>query len=68
MKADPLAVIKSVRAVLKPGGRFVGEMGGHGNVAAISVALSAALRAHGLDPSPRNPWFFPSADEYTSLL
>ena len=33
---------------LKPGGRFVAEMGGHGCVAAITVALIAVLERHGI--------------------
>src|SRR6478609_8799161 len=32
---DQNAVVKGVRSVLKKGGRFVGEFGGHGNIAAI---------------------------------
>ena len=36
-----------VHRVLKPGGRFVAEMGGHGNIAAIRVAFIAALARHG---------------------
>ena len=38
---------RRVKRVLKPGGRFVAEMGGHGNVAAILVALMAVLDRHG---------------------
>ncbi len=45
MSADPDAVIAGVARALRPGGRFVGEFGGHGNVAAIIVALQAALGA-----------------------
>ena len=41
---DPDTVIAGVRRALKPAGRFVGEFGGHGNVAAICVALIAARR------------------------
>jgi hypothetical protein len=37
-----------VRRALKPGGRFVAECGGHGNIAAIRVALLAVLTAHGI--------------------
>ncbi len=33
-------VIARVRRALRPGGRFVGEFGGHGNVAAISLPLA----------------------------
>jgi trans-aconitate methyltransferase len=41
--SDQHAVIENVRRALRPGGRFVAEMGGHGNVAAIRVALLAVL-------------------------
>ena len=40
---DQQAVLAGVRRALKPGGRFVAEMGGHNNTAAIIVALSAVL-------------------------
>lgn len=65
---DPDAVIAGVRRALKPGGRFVGEFGGHGNVAAICVALNAALRQRGVDGVERLPWFFPTPDEYRAKL
>jgi SAM-dependent methyltransferase len=38
-------VIDGVWRALKPGGRFVGEFGGRGNVAAINAALNAAHAA-----------------------
>ncbi len=44
---DQDGVLAQVRRVLKPGGRFVAEMGGHGNIAAIRVALMAVLARHG---------------------
>ncbi len=47
VKPPELAVAGVARA-LKPGGIFVAEMGGHGNVAAIVTALIAATRLHGL--------------------
>ena len=50
------------------GGRFVGEMGGHNNTAAIIVALSAVLARRGLDAHRVNPWYFPSAAAYRSKL
>lgn len=68
MKADPAAVIKGVARHLKPGGRFVGEFGGFGNVAAIVTALTAVLEARGIDARARHPWFFPTAEEYAALL
>lgn len=61
-------VIRGVARVLKPGGRFVGEFGGHGNVAAICTALVAAKRLAGLSEAPRIPWYFPTPEEYQSLL
>ncbi|MSP43220.1 MAG: class I SAM-dependent methyltransferase [Alphaproteobacteria bacterium] len=61
-------VIRSVAGVLRPGGRFVGEFGGHGNVAAIVVALRAAARRHGLDESEVSPFFFPTPAEYAERL
>ena len=69
MKRDPDAVLKGVRRALKSGGRFVGELGGHGNVAAITVALLAVLKRHGIDdPSTLNPWYFPAPAEYRRKL
>ena len=43
------AVLRGVHAALRPGGRFVAEMGGLGNIAAIRTALSATLRTYGID-------------------
>jgi trans-aconitate methyltransferase len=44
---DQDAMIAGVRRALRPGGRFVAEMGGHGNIASIQVALAAVLAKHG---------------------
>ncbi len=65
---DADAVIAGVRRALKPGGRFVAEMGGHNNVAAIVVALSAVLARRGIDATRCNPWYFPSAEAYRARL
>ncbi len=65
--ADGAAVIAGVHRALKPGGRFVGEMGGQGNIAAIVTALTAALTARGLDPGRLRRWY-PSAKHYARLL
>ena len=64
----PHEVIAGVRRALKPGGRFVAEMGGKGNVGAIADALSAELVSRGVDPEPFNPWYFPAPGEYRALL
>ena len=64
----PDAVIAGVRRALRPGGRFVGEFGGHGNVAAITVALMAVLAARGADGVGAIPWYFPTAEAYARKL
>ena len=61
MKGAP-AVIAAVARALKPGGRFVFEMGALGNIATILEALREVL------PAAESPWFFPSAAEYATLL
>jgi SAM-dependent methyltransferase len=64
----PEAVLAGVRRALKPGGRFVAEMGGHNNTAAILVALAAVLARRGLDAQRLSPWYFPSAAAYRGKL
>jgi trans-aconitate methyltransferase len=65
---EPRRVIKSIRAALKPRGRFVAEFGGHGNVAAIITAMRAIARTRGGDAELAGPWFFPSIDVYRGML
>ncbi|MEM7694992.1 MAG: class I SAM-dependent methyltransferase [Pseudomonadota bacterium] len=65
---DAKAVIAGVHRALTPGGRFVAECGGHGNVASIVTALRALGDRHGIDAALADPWFFPSVDEYEGLL
>lgn len=61
-------VVKGVSDCLKPGGRFVGEFGGKGNVATIRTALHNALHRRGTDPWAVDPWYYPSPEEYATLL
>ncbi len=68
MKDDPDAVIAGVARALKPGGRFAGEMGGHGCVAAITVALIAVLERRGVDGKSASPWYFPTVNDYRARL
>ncbi|HEV7220712.1 MAG TPA: class I SAM-dependent methyltransferase [Terriglobales bacterium] len=69
MKDDPDAVIAGVSRALKPRGRFVGEMGGHGNVAAITVALLSTLeRRSVVNPASLVPWYYPTVEEYRTKL
>ena len=62
------AMIAQIDRVLKPGGRFVAEMGGHGNVAAIRVALMAVLGRHGFLDSKDGVNYFPTAESYALRL
>ena len=65
---DAPAVASGVHKALKPGGRFVAEFGGHGNVAAIVTALRAVAERYGIDTRLASPWFFPTAEEYAHIL
>jgi SAM-dependent methyltransferase len=62
------AVLQGVHRALRPGGRFVAEMGGLGNIAAIRTALQATLSRYGIDAEAAGASFYPSADEYRLLL
>jgi trans-aconitate methyltransferase len=66
-------VVVCVASALKPGGRFVAEFGGKGNIRAIHVALLHALEELGnalrlAKHSEWNPWYYPTIGEYASLL
>jgi len=56
-----------ISRVLKPGGRFVAELGGRGNVRGIVDAVERALEELEFERPPF-PWFFPSLGEYAALL
>jgi trans-aconitate methyltransferase len=61
-------VLAGVHRALKPGGRFVAEMGGHGNIAAIQVALIAVFAKHGIDAVHAGQNYFPTSASYESRL
>lgn len=66
---DADAAIKSVCDCLKPGGRFVAEMGGKGNMGKLIAATQTVLIAHGYkELAAKKQWYFPSLGEYTSKL
>ena len=65
---DQDAMMADVRRVLKPGGRFVAEMGGHGNIAAIRVALMAVLVRHGLGDREDGVNYYPTPEGYERRL
>jgi trans-aconitate methyltransferase len=62
-------VVESMALALRSGGRFVAEFGGKGNVETIVKAITDVLLQNcGIDATERNPWYFPSIGEYSSLL
>ncbi len=65
---EPDRVIAGVYRALKPGGRFVGEFGGKGNIGAIYAAIAAVMRRRGLDPEAHNPWYYPDCSDYSAKL
>jgi len=62
------ALLAGVHRSLRPGGRFVAEMGGHGNIAAIRTALQAALTPFHINAEVTAASFFPSPKIYLRLL
>lgn len=56
------AAIDCVFRSLKPGGRFVMEMGGKGNIRTLMAAVREAAG------ELESPWFYPSVGEYTAML
>jgi len=62
------AMLAGVHRALKPAGRFVAEMGGHGNVAAILVAFMAVLEKHGYAGLEAGVNYYPTPQSYTARL
>ncbi len=61
-------MLDGVHKALKPGGRFVAEFGGKGNVERVRAALVTALARRGIDALPLDPWYFPANPEYRARL
>lgn len=64
----PDDVIAGVWHLLRRGGRFVAEMGGHGCVQTIKAALLDALKRRGIDGESLVPWYFPTIEDYSARL
>ena len=60
--------LANVHRALRPGGRFVAEMGGQGNIAAIRTALQTTLAPFGIDAETAAASFYPSPAIYRRLL
>ena len=52
---DPDAVATGIFSALKPGGRFAGEMGGAGNIAALRAGIRAELEERGYRVPAEDP-------------
>lgn len=58
---------ESIHRALRPGGRFVVELGGKDNNQRMVQALYQSMHEI-LDAPPTFPWYFPSPDEYRNVL
>ncbi len=65
---DQDAMMAEVHRILRPGGRFVAEMGGHGNIAAIRVGFAAVLARHGYADLGDRGNHYPTPETYTRRL
>jgi SAM-dependent methyltransferase len=64
---DPAAVAAGVFSILRPGGRFVGEMGGEGNLTMLRRAIRDELVQRFYPVPAEDPQWYPSVQEFTSL-
>lgn len=64
---DGAAVAEGVFCALKPGGRFVGEMGGAGNVQAMLAALNDELVARGYALPGSDQQWYPSVEQFVAI-
>ena len=63
------AAAAAISGALVPGGRFVAEFGGRGNIQTLLDAMYPALVTLGLpDPEQLNPWYYPGIGEYATIL
>ena len=61
------ALLFGIANALKPGGKLICEFGGENNITRIMKAYKTAYeKVTGSSPAPR--WFYPSEDQYRSLL
>lgn len=64
---DGAAVARGVFRALKPGGRFVGEMGGQGNIAILRAGLRAELLRRGYKVPKEDQQWYPGIAEFSSV-
>jgi len=64
---DAEAVACGVFRALRPGGRFVGEMGGEGNIATLRAGIRAELTKRGYALPANDPQFYASVDQFARI-
>ena len=64
---DKERAARAIWFALKPGGRFAGEMGGEGNLAALRQALDDELVARGYGPPTYAANWYPSVEAFVAL-
>lgn len=64
---DAEGAVRCMARALRAGGRFVGELGGKGNIARLIGALFDAFRSLGCE-NVEHSWYFPALGEYASLM
>jgi trans-aconitate methyltransferase len=66
---EPERVIAGVEKALRPGGRFVAEFGGQGNIQRLVDGMERACRVVGITQVvTAATWYYPSIAEYAGLL
>jgi trans-aconitate methyltransferase len=65
---EPELVLQGIWRALRPGGRFVAELGGRGNIRTMQEAFDLALVELGAAKNGEvQPWYYPGVSEYSSL-
>jgi len=65
---DAKSAVQNIAKSLKPNGRFVCEFGGEGNMHHVVMAMQEVFKKHPEFGEFDNPWYFPTIEEYTTLL
>lgn len=65
---NPDHAVRNIHKALKKGGRFIAEFGGEGNIKTISDAMQEVFEKNDKLGTFKNPWYYPSAEEYKKLL
>lgn len=66
---QPKQALSCIYQSLKPGGRFVAEFGGKGNVQTITDEIIHQMKQSGIEYNMEQfPWYYPSIAEYPALM